>query len=577
MHVAFNDWFKGQMQHFQTATSRGGSPSPILSDSTNNSSNNTKHSVFNKFPSVLSPSSGRNNQTVDLEANLTGTRTHVRTWFDPENEIPLLQAWLAENRHPTRAELGEYLMRLNSSEYRQIHRLLDLSNIAYWFKNARSRLLTRKLNDSNSSEGCPLGGSDKQLDGQQPPMSQIIPDRNRQHVDDLEGEKNLSNNLRDENSVPVLPNKNAVYVVSPLYHTPTALNGDAVEKSNRSRDTIKKGNFYCSSPVSNSDCPAPKSDRSSLKSDRIESVASDENHNVHHHGIVQNEATDLSVCCGSRGFRSAESLERDRTSSLECHSRDEARSLSRGSATSDVCSPRRGEKRTRKDSEEFSGSDSSSPRLQMDIRSAQLPAPQFSLPSHGNVHALHQHQAFHQQHVLQMSAMSHAMRFLLPSSAPLSLYNFSRGVGGPMFLPPMSSSSPSYEEDNNHDSSSGSFNGDGGDRKKRSRVFIDPLSEIPKLEQWFLSDSHPSSFVIEQFTEELNRSTYRQRFPRLEPKNIQLWFKNHRAKVKRQHVVCSSSSADSGVAGSKYAESRTLYNGKLCSVWDSTESRSTQS
>lgn len=81
-----------------------------------------------------------------------------------------------------------------------------------------------------------------------------------------------------------------------------------------------------------------------------------------------------------------------------------------------------------------------------------------------------------------------------------------------------------------------------GDRRKRSRVFIDPLTEIPRLERWFTEDTHPSAYMIEQFTDELNRSPYRQRFPPLEPKNVQLWFKNHRAKVKRQKIELNSRS-----------------------------------
>ena len=81
-------------------------------------------------------------------------------------------------------------------------------------------------------------------------------------------------------------------------------------------------------------------------------------------------------------------------------------------------------------------------------------------------------------------------------------------------------------------------------RRKRSRVFIDPLSEIPRLEQWFSVDSHPSSTAIERLTDELNRSAYRQRFPPLEPKNVQLWFKNHRAKVKRQSLETLALASD---------------------------------
>lgn len=75
-----------------------------------------------------------------------------------------------------------------------------------------------------------------------------------------------------------------------------------------------------------------------------------------------------------------------------------------------------------------------------------------------------------------------------------------------------------------------------GENRKRSRVFIDPISETPKLERWFAVDSHPSTSSVEEYTSELNGSVYRQRFPKLEPKNVQLWFKNHRAKVKRLKV-----------------------------------------
>jgi homeobox domain-containing protein len=76
----------------------------------------------------------------------------------------------------------------------------------------------------------------------------------------------------------------------------------------------------------------------------------------------------------------------------------------------------------------------------------------------------------------------------------------------------------------------------GETRKRRTRVFIDPLTEIPRLEKWFQDDTHPSAYMIDKYTDTLNQAEYRQKFPKLEAKNIQLWFKNHRAKVKRQRV-----------------------------------------
>lgn len=63
------------------------------------------------------------------------------------------------------------------------------------------------------------------------------------------------------------------------------------------------------------------------------------------------------------------------------------------------------------------------------------------------------------------------------------------------------------------------------ERRKRNRTFIDPVTEVPRLEQWFTLNTHPSHNLILKYTEELNRMPYRQKFPKLEPKNVQFWFK----------------------------------------------------
>lgn len=55
---------------------------------------------------------------------------------------------------------------------------------------------------------------------------------------------------------------------------------------------------------------------------------------------------------------------------------------------------------------------------------------------------------------------------------------------------------------------SNSFNSN-DERRKRNRTFIDPVTEVPKLEQWFSMNTHPSHNLILKYTEDLNRMPYR--------------------------------------------------------------------
>uniref|UniRef100_A0A0P4WHM1 Homeobox domain-containing protein n=1 Tax=Scylla olivacea TaxID=85551 RepID=A0A0P4WHM1_SCYOL len=101
---------------------------------------------------------------------------------------------------------------------------------------------------------------------------------------------------------------------------------------------------------------------------------------------------------------------------------------------------------------------------------------------------------------------------------------------------PLILSSPSFHTQVSPFSGGLGSSGPPEERRKRNRTFIDPVTEVPRLEQWFAINTHPSHNLILKYTEELNRMPYRQKFPKLEPKNVQFWFKNRRAKCKRLRV-----------------------------------------
>ena len=74
--------------------------------------------------------------TAKTQANFD-TKPRMRICFDPEHEIPKLQSWFAENNHPSRLQVEEYVTILNSLESRKGKKPLDINNVIYWFKNTR--------------------------------------------------------------------------------------------------------------------------------------------------------------------------------------------------------------------------------------------------------------------------------------------------------------------------------------------------------------------------------------------------------------------------------------------------------
>lgn len=84
-------------------------------------------------------------------------KTRMRTSFDPELELPKLQRWFADNQHPSRQQIQQYVRELNSLESRRGRKPLDVNNVVYWFKNARAAQKRAEVRNMTPGIPCHLG------------------------------------------------------------------------------------------------------------------------------------------------------------------------------------------------------------------------------------------------------------------------------------------------------------------------------------------------------------------------------------------------------------------------------------
>lgn len=454
-------------------------------------------------------------------------KTRMRTSFDPEHEIPRLQKWFQENQHPSREQMLHFLEELNLLDSRKGRRPLDLTNIIYWFKNARAA--HRRANKSMDEDSF-----------------------------ELEEEKESPGTVVRE-GMPFLPNRNAVYMLpyplhSDIHHNPM-INGHGLQNGhidysrepcdlsmNRKADTSvarspsidveNRNSVSPSSECEKEDTVNVKSDEKSDSESRVRKELQDSDDvdgtvssPVDEHSRVKNENDD----CVS-DFKRRNEVEE--SSGLKITELPEKKySIEPDGYDLENEKPKdlsNGKRRYESDDEE----------LDSDYDDDRSVDGSVSSHEEGKLAKLHESylNATRQAHFNPVTSS--------PSSQPLHIPQFPHPLAMHYFplntqLYAQQANQMKYHSSHHSmsqmsKSSSGQENG--SHRKRRTRVFIDPLSEIPKLEKWFLDDTHPSSYMIDKYCEELNNSEYRQKFPKLEPKNVQLWFKNHRAKVKRMRM-----------------------------------------
>lgn len=96
-------------------------------------------------------------------------KTRMRTSFDPELELPKLQRWFADNQHPSRQQIQQYVKELNCLESRRGRKPLDVNNVVYWFKNARAAQKRADIRNISPGLPCHLSVNGYNSNSQSPP------------------------------------------------------------------------------------------------------------------------------------------------------------------------------------------------------------------------------------------------------------------------------------------------------------------------------------------------------------------------------------------------------------------------
>ncbi|XP_041361222.1 uncharacterized protein LOC121377339 [Gigantopelta aegis] len=424
------------------------------------------------------------------------SRTRVRTSFDPEHEIPRLHKWFQENQHPSREQMIRFMNELNQLDSRKGRRPLDLTNIIYWFKNARAaqRRASKAVDDSFENEENTEVTTSSLLSGH----------------------------------YPYLPNKNAVYVIPFPYHPQLgehdAGNDQPCDLSmNKKKDIMndRPAEKLLDSKQHNCDEMKPVNMSNGYESDRKRPTTP-----LVDMEIKQEESADEVNVEESE----SEVLHREvfENGTSDCCEKVEDKPVVTDRSVASV-------QDRQKDEEDK--------RLFYDDSSEDISESESDDDDHS---ALVQKENIDHAMMSTRCDISSANMSAAASMAAMSLAQMAQPLHIPQLNPPLMTYYPMnarfYSPHSNsvHESVHTNSHKHHEPRKRRTRVFIDPLTEIPKLEKWFLEDTHPSAYMIDKFCDELNRSEYRQKFPRLESKNVQLWFKNHRAKVKRMRLDTSS-------------------------------------
>lgn len=376
-------------------------------------------------------------------------KTRMRTSFDPEMELPKLQRWFQENPHPSRQQIQAYVVQLNSLESRRGRKPLDVNNVVYWFKNARAAQKRAENRGSvhNLSNGynTPTG----LMMPQHPDYMKSSPSVPSEDIDNI---SQHSDDMDDDDRAmsPQLPLQLTVH--------------------ERHRPSPSPPTIECETRIKLED------EKTIMSPLRKSNNGDDEDESKNDMRNMNENIGGGGGCGGKMSDDNAQNYSNKPNSN---NNNDESvksnNSIDHSSNSPQPRSPSQTE-----DTEDLDIDDQEMSQID-EYRS---PSP-----------------------------LDSKRDLLLPMMNPNSMFSAHSIMYMSHYIPAMQNAHQSMHGQSPSLNASGlnlsnSFNSS-DERRKRNRTFIDPVTEVPKLEQWFSMNTHPSHNLILKYTEDLNRMPYR--------------------------------------------------------------------